>query len=110
MPGDRVGALAVPVPQGSACRLRARLTCPADLSRHDECRRLSGLVTAASERLDILVNNAGAMGDEPPATVPDAACDAVVDLDLKSPFWPVQALPPALRRAGTADDDGRDPR
>lgn len=50
------------------------------------------------------------MGDEPPATVPDAACDAVVDLDLKSPFWPVQALPPALRRAGTADDDGRDPR
>jgi NAD(P)-dependent dehydrogenase (short-subunit alcohol dehydrogenase family) len=34
---------------------------PADLSRHDECRRLSDLVTAGSEPLDILVNNAGAM-------------------------------------------------
>src|SRR3954467_6683034 len=33
---------------------------PADLSRHDECRRLADLVKAGSERLDILVNNAGA--------------------------------------------------
>ncbi|MEU4202620.1 SDR family oxidoreductase [Streptomyces sp. NPDC039022] len=80
---------------------------PADLSRHDECRRLSGLVTTDSERLDILVNNAGAMWDEPLATFPDAAWDAVVDLNLKSPFWLVQALLPALRRAGTADDPAR---
>lgn len=80
---------------------------PADLSRHDECRRLSGLVTAGSERLDILVNNAGAMWDEPLATFPDAAWDTVVDLNLKSPFWLVQALLPALRRAGTADDPAR---
>jgi NAD(P)-dependent dehydrogenase (short-subunit alcohol dehydrogenase family) len=80
---------------------------PADLSRHDECRRLSDLVTAGSERLDILVNNAGAMWDEPLATFPDAAWDTVVDLNLKSPFWLVQALLPALHRAGTADDPAR---
>ncbi|WNI31859.1 SDR family oxidoreductase [Streptomyces sp. ITFR-6] len=80
---------------------------PADLSRHDECRRLSGLVAADSERLDILVNNAGAMWDEPLETFPDAAWDTVVDLNLKSPFWLVQALLPALRRAGTADDPAR---
>ncbi|WP_328316528.1 SDR family oxidoreductase [Streptomyces sp. NBC_00388] len=80
---------------------------PADLSRHDECRRLSDLVTAGSERLDILVNNAGAMWDEPLETFPDAAWDTVVDLNLKSPFWLVQALLPALRRAGTADDPAR---
>ncbi|QDQ09559.1 SDR family oxidoreductase [Streptomyces spectabilis] len=80
---------------------------PADLSRHDECRRLSDLVTAHSERLDILVNNAGAMWDEPLATFPDAAWDTVVDLNLKSPFWLVQALLPALRRAGTADNPAR---
>ncbi|MFE7660075.1 SDR family oxidoreductase [Streptomyces celluloflavus] len=80
---------------------------PADLSRHDECRRLSDLVTADSERLDILVNNAGAIWDEPLATFPDAAWDTVVDLNLKSPFWLVQALLPALRRAGTADDPAR---
>jgi NAD(P)-dependent dehydrogenase (short-subunit alcohol dehydrogenase family) len=80
---------------------------PADLSRHDECRRLSDLVTAGSERLDILVNNAGAIWDEPLETFPDEAWDTVVDLNLKSPFWLVQALLPALRRAGTADDPAR---
>lgn len=80
---------------------------PADLSRHEECRRLADLVTAGSQGLDILVNNAGAMWDEPLETFPDAAWDTVVDLNLKSPFWLVQALLPALRQAGTADDPAR---
>lgn len=80
---------------------------PADLSRHEECDRLTDLVTADSGSLDILVNNAGAMWDEPLATFPDVAWDTVLDLNLKSPFWLVQALLPALRRAGTADDPAR---
>ncbi|MEV6831007.1 SDR family oxidoreductase [Amycolatopsis sp. NPDC051102] len=80
---------------------------PADLSSHDECLRLADLVMAGSDRLDILVNNAGAMWREPLETFPDEAWDAVVDLNLKSPFWLVQALLPALRRAGTADDPAR---
>ncbi|WP_116200582.1 SDR family oxidoreductase [Amycolatopsis circi] len=80
---------------------------PADLSRHDECQRLADLVTARSERLDILVNNAGAMWREPLETFPAEAWDAVLDLNLKSPFWLVQALLPALRRAGAADDPAR---
>ncbi|RJQ79466.1 SDR family oxidoreductase [Pseudonocardiaceae bacterium YIM PH 21723] len=80
---------------------------PADLSRHDECRRLADLVTAGSERLDILVNNAGAMWREPLETFPDEAWDSVIDLNLKAPFWLVQALLPSLRRAGTADDPAR---
>ncbi|MGW4522156.1 SDR family oxidoreductase [Amycolatopsis sp. NPDC004378] len=80
---------------------------PADLSDHDECRRLADLVKAESDRLDILVNNAGAMWREPLETFPAEAWDAVVDLNLKSPFWLVQALLPALRRAGTADDPAR---
>ncbi|NGO71326.1 SDR family oxidoreductase [Streptomyces boncukensis] len=80
---------------------------PADLSRHDDCQRLADLVKADSERLDILVNNAGAMWREPLATFPEEAWDAVIDLNLKSPFWLVQALLPALRSAGTADDPAR---
>jgi NAD(P)-dependent dehydrogenase (short-subunit alcohol dehydrogenase family) len=80
---------------------------PADLSRHDECERLADLVEAGSERLDILVNNAGAMWREPLETFPDEAWDTVLDLNLKSPFWLVQALLPALRRAGTAEDPAR---
>ncbi|MFC8305881.1 SDR family oxidoreductase [Streptomyces olivaceus] len=80
---------------------------PADLSKYDECRCLADLVKADSERLDILVNNAGAMWREPLETFPDEAWDSVLDLNLKSPFWLVQALLPALRRAGTADDPAR---
>jgi len=80
---------------------------PADLSTHDECLRLAELVTAESGRLDILVNNAGATWGEPLETFPDAAWDKVLDLNLKSPFWLVQALLPALEAAGTADDPAR---
>ncbi|WP_290061060.1 SDR family oxidoreductase [Amycolatopsis solani] len=80
---------------------------PADLSKHDECRRLADLVEDNSERLDILVNNAGAMWREPLETFPDEAWDTVLDLNLKAPFWLVQALLPALRRAGTAEDPAR---
>jgi NAD(P)-dependent dehydrogenase (short-subunit alcohol dehydrogenase family) len=80
---------------------------PADLSKHDECRRFADLVTADVDRLDILVNNAGAMWREPLETFPDEAWDSVMDLNLKAPFWLVQALLPALRRAGTADDPAR---
>ena len=80
---------------------------PADLSRHDECQRLAELVTSDSGALDILVNNAGATWGEPLASFPDSAWDRVLDLNLKSPFWLVQALLPALRQVGTADDPSR---
>ncbi|SEF23522.1 NAD(P)-dependent dehydrogenase, short-chain alcohol dehydrogenase family [Amycolatopsis pretoriensis] len=80
---------------------------PADLSSYDECQRLADLVKAGSERLDILVNNAGAMWREPLETFPEEAWDTVLDLNLKAPFRLVQALLPALRRAGTADDPAR---
>ncbi|WP_024444580.1 SDR family oxidoreductase [Mycolicibacterium iranicum] len=80
---------------------------PADLSRHDECRRLAEIITTDYDHLDILVNNAGAMWREPLATFPDEAWDTVLDLNLKAPFWLVQALLPALARAGTADDPAR---
>ena len=78
----------------------------ADLSRHDECTRLADLVTADDD-LHILVNNAGATWGEPIESFPDSAWDKVLDLNVKSPFWMVQALLPALRAAGTAEDPAR---
>jgi NAD(P)-dependent dehydrogenase (short-subunit alcohol dehydrogenase family) len=78
---------------------------PADLSRHDECLRLAGLVD--TEDLHILVNNAGATWGEPLDDFPESGWDKVIDLNVKSPFWMVQALLPALRRAGTQDDPAR---
>lgn len=80
---------------------------PADLSRHDECLRLAEQVTAEGESLHILVNNAGATWGEPLESFPDSAWDKVLDLNVKSPFWMVQALLPALREAGTAEDPAR---
>lgn len=79
---------------------------PADLSRHDECSRLAELVTSEGG-LDILVNNAGATWGEPLESFPDAAWDKVLDLNVKSPFWMVQSLLPALREAGNATDPAR---
>ena len=79
----------------------------ADLSRQDECQRLAADVLARTDRLDILVNNAGATWGEPLETFPAAAWDRVLDLNVKSPFWMVQALLPALRKAGTQDDPAR---
>ncbi|HRD10724.1 MAG TPA: SDR family oxidoreductase [Mycobacterium sp.] len=80
---------------------------PADLSRQDECRRLAGEVLADSDELDILVNNAGATWGEPLESFPASAWDKVLDLNVKSPFWMVQELVPALRMAGTQDDPAR---
>lgn len=80
---------------------------PADLSRQDECQRLAADVLTDSDELHILVNNAGATWGEPLASFPPSAWDKVLDLNLKSPFWMVQELAPALLRAGAADDPAR---
>jgi NAD(P)-dependent dehydrogenase (short-subunit alcohol dehydrogenase family) len=79
----------------------------ADLSRQDECARLAADVLGHSDALDILVNNAGATWGEPLETFPATAWDRVLDLNVKSPFWMVQELLPALRKAGTQDDPAR---
>ena len=80
---------------------------PADLSRHEECKRLAADVIVHTDSLDILVNNAGATWGEQLESFPPAAWDRVLDLNLKSPFWMVQELLPALRRAGTQEDPAR---
>lgn len=79
----------------------------ADLSRREECTRLAAELLEESDRLDILVNNAGATWGEPLESFPAAAWDRVLDLNVKSPFWMVQDLLPALRRAGSPEDPAR---
>ena len=80
---------------------------PADLSREEECTRLAAEVLDGTDSLDILVNNAGATWGEPLESFPASAWDRVLDLNVKSPFWMVQSLVPALRRAGSPDDPAR---
>ncbi|KUH95151.1 3-oxoacyl-ACP reductase [Mycolicibacterium acapulense] len=80
---------------------------PADLSRHDECLRLADEVTGGGDPVHILVNNAGATWGEPLESFPDSGWDKILNVNVKSPFWLVQAFLPALRAAGTADDPAR---
>ena len=80
---------------------------PADLSRHEECQRLAAEALDDTGRLDILVNNAGATWGEPLTSFPPSAWDRVLDLNVKSPFWMVQELLPALRAAAGGDDPAR---
>ncbi|GAA2813036.1 SDR family oxidoreductase [Mycolicibacterium pallens] len=80
---------------------------PADLSRQEECKRLAAEVLAGTDTLHILVNNAGATWGEPLESFPASAWDKVLDLNVKSPFWLVQELVGALRKAGTHDDPAR---
>lgn len=80
---------------------------PADLSKQEECKRLAAEVLADTDELHILVNNAGATWGEPLESFPASAWDKVLDLNVKSPFWVVQELVGALRKAGTHDDPAR---
>jgi NAD(P)-dependent dehydrogenase (short-subunit alcohol dehydrogenase family) len=80
---------------------------PADLSKQEECKRLAAEVLADTDELHILVNNAGATWGEPLESFPASAWDKVFDLNVKSPFWVVQELVGALRKAGTHDDPAR---
>jgi len=80
---------------------------PADLSLPEECQRLAAEVTAQAGPVHILVNNAGATWGEALETFPASAWDKVLDLNVKSPFFLVQAFLPALKEAATGDDPAR---
>ena len=81
---------------------------PADLSQHEECRSARRARHRRHRRIATYSSTTRApTWGEPLASFPDSAWDKVLDLNLKSPFWLVQALLPALRRAGTADDPAR---
>jgi len=72
---------------------------PMDVSTMDGVKALAAAIAAREPRLDILVNNAGKAWLEPIDVFPEKGWDAVVDLNLKSPFFLTQALLPQLRAA-----------
>lgn len=76
---------------------------PADLSTEAECRRLADAVRSRHGGIDILINNAGATWGEPLATYPASAWDKVIDLNLKSPFFLVQAFLSDLESSSSPD-------
>ena len=80
---------------------------PANLSEHDECRRVAEEITEREGKLEILVNNAGANWGAPLADFPDAAWDRVLDLNVKGVFHLTRYLVPALSAASKPGDPAR---
>jgi NAD(P)-dependent dehydrogenase (short-subunit alcohol dehydrogenase family) len=83
------------------------IAVPANLSEHDECKRLADDITEREGSLDILVNNAGANWGAPLADFPDAAWDRVLDLNVKGVFHLTRYLVPALSAASKPGDPAR---
>ena len=68
------------------------ISLPADVSTVAGCKTLASAFASAESRLDILVNNAGAAWGMPFEEFSEQGWDKVMDLNLKSPFFLLQAL------------------
>ena len=83
------------------------ISLPADLGKMSEVERIATDLNGREEKLHILVNNAGATWGGSIDAFPEAGWDKVMDLNVKSPFFLLQKLLPALERAARADDPAR---
>jgi NAD(P)-dependent dehydrogenase (short-subunit alcohol dehydrogenase family) len=78
------------------------ISLPQDVSTVDGCKALASAFANAEPKLDILVNNAGAAWGMPFEEFSEQGWDKVMDLNLKSPFFLVQALHDSLKAGGSA--------
>jgi NAD(P)-dependent dehydrogenase (short-subunit alcohol dehydrogenase family) len=80
---------------------------PADLGTVEGCRLLAAEIGARETKLDVLINNAGALWAETIDSYPEAGWDKVFNINVKGPFFLIQALLPLLRKAATPSDPAR---
>ncbi len=83
---------------GGAC-----ISLPQDISTVAGCRALADEIKRREPHLDILVNNAGAAWAKPFDEFPEQGWDKVMNLNVKSPFFLLQALHGALKAAASDD-------
>jgi NAD(P)-dependent dehydrogenase (short-subunit alcohol dehydrogenase family) len=72
----------------------------ADVTQVPECRRLAKEAFAAFGQLDVLVNNAGFSTHQPFSTIEEKDFDLMLNLNLKGPFFLIQAVVPLLPEGG----------
>src|ERR1700728_240913 len=90
----------------TAQRLSAFGECiaiPADASGAAGARALAASYLAREAKLDILLNNAGVAWGAEIETFPESGWDKVMDLNVKAPFFLIQALLAALRGAASRE-------
>ena len=83
---------------GSKC-----FSLPQDVSTVAGCKALAAAFAEAEPRLDILVNNAGAAWGMPFEDFSEQGWDKVMDLNLKSPFFLLQALHNSLKAGASLE-------
>jgi pteridine reductase len=71
----------------------------ADLAIAGEVHRLGDELAEAYDNLDLLVNNASGFEPTPITTCTEAEFDAMIDANLKGPYFLVKTLLPMLRQA-----------
>jgi len=72
----------------------------ADLGSAAAATRLAQQATAVTGQIDLLVNNAGIFTFGPTSATTETDFDAIYDLNVKAPYFLVQALAPAMAERG----------
>ena len=80
------------------------IALPFDIATIEGVERLRSALQEREQHLDVLVNNAGTGWGAPFGEFPEKGWDKVMDINVKSPFFLVQALAPLLKEAATPDD------
>jgi NAD(P)-dependent dehydrogenase (short-subunit alcohol dehydrogenase family) len=80
---------------------------PSDLSTVAGVTAFADAIKAAEQQVHILVNNAGATWGAEVDEFPESGWDKTMDLNVKSMFFLIQQLLPALRAAGSGVDPAR---
>jgi 3-oxoacyl-[acyl-carrier protein] reductase len=75
-------------------------TVVADVSRVEDCRRISEVAVERLGGIDVLCANAGVFPDRPFTEMTEADVDAVFDCNVKGTMFSVQACVPALAASG----------
>ena len=77
------------------------IALPGDASGADGAKALAAKFLEHESKLDILVNNAGPAWGAPLDEFPESGWDKVMDLNVKTPFFLIQALHGALKAAAS---------
>jgi NAD(P)-dependent dehydrogenase (short-subunit alcohol dehydrogenase family) len=80
---------------------------PAHLGSVEGCRSFAAALAEREDRLDVLVNNAGSLWAETLEDYPESGWDKVFDVNVKGPFFLVQALLPLIEAASSPAHPGR---
>ena len=80
------------------------IAVPGDMATTDGLQKFVSELISREQHIDVLVNNAGAGWGAPFGEFPEKGWDKVMDINVKSPFFLVQALAPLLRSNASAEN------